>query len=205
VLKTIEQRVPEIPIIVDGECLDPREITRFNGVELGFIPLHDGKGLLLLTDKTTWAPFVRTLLISRAVNSGMSALEKYQYGGYSFVTPTNGPVVIVGQPTPAAGPPVPEPPPPELILWSDINLGGSALTLYSGESRRDLTQVGWSIFGGSWNDRISSVGRTTSLCMAFEHIHFAGGFLWLGPNHFNTLNLHDFQWGDRISSVINSG
>ncbi len=207
VLKSIEHGVPEMPIIVDGERLDPSEITRFNGRELGFIPQEDqdGEALLLLTDKSTWAPFVRTLLISRAVTNGMSALEQYQYGGYTFVAPKNGPVVVVGQPTTAAGPPVPDPAPPWLTLWSDINLSGSALTLYSGESRRDLTTVGWTVFSGSWNDRISSVGRTSSLCLAFEHIHFMGSFLFIGPRFTNTLNLHLEQFGDRISSGINGG
>lgn len=207
VLKSIVQRVPEAPIIVDGEERDPREISRFDGVELGFIPQDEGKSLLLLTDKATWAPFVRTLLISRAVTNRMtsSALESYQYGGYTFVTPRNGPTIIVGQPAIAVGPTAPDPAPPWLTLWRDINLSGSALTLYSGESRRDLTRVSWSIFGGSWNDRISSVGRTSSLCLAFEHIHFQGGFFWLGPNGVNNFDLHMAQWGDRISSVINAG
>lgn len=207
VLKSIVQRVPDVPIIVDGEMRDPEEIRRFDGVELGFIPRHEGKALLLLTDKATWAPFVRSLLISRAVTNGMtsSGLESYQYGGYTFVTPRGEPTLVTGQPSVVFAPPVPDPAPPWLTLWSDINLSGSALTLFSGESRRDLTRVGWSFFGGSWNDRVSSVGRTSSLCLAFEHIHFQGGFRWLGPNSVNELNLHLSQWGDRISSVINAG
>lgn len=204
-LRTITHGVPTRPIIVNGERRDPQEITRFNGTELLYIPQEDEQALLILTDKTTWGPFLRTLLISRAVLTGESALERYQFGGYTFVTPQNEPVVIVGQAPQTPGAPVPPDAPKALTLWSDINLSGSALTLYSAESYRDLTRVDWSIFGGSWNDRISSIGRTSSLSTIHEHVGFQGSALLVGPNDVNRLSLHDDGWGDRVSSVINGG
>jgi hypothetical protein len=92
-----------------------------------------------------------------------------------------------------------------MTLWTDVGLQGSALTLKSGESYRDLTEVGWWIFAGDWNDQFSSMHKTTSLCGAFEHIHFQGSYIQLGPVSSHRDNLHTYGWGDRISSVINSG
>jgi hypothetical protein len=202
---TITHPVPTVPFVVDGVMHDPEDIVRYNGEELGFIPQKGGTELLVMRDKGLWAPFVRTLLLTRSVVNGMSALEQYQFGGYSWVSPQDGPTVVVSPPPVTFGPPVPPPAPPWLSLWTDINLSGSALTLDPGESYRDLTNVGWWIFAGNWNDKFSSVHRTSSLCMAFEHIHFAGSFLWIGPSESHQMNLHDLGWGDRISSVINSG
>lgn len=204
-LRSARRPVPRKPIIVHGERRDPAEITQFAGAELLYVPQEAGESLLILTDKATWGPFLRTLLLSRAVLSGASALEQYEYGGYTFVTPRNEPVVIVGQGPVTPGSPVPSDAPKTLTLWSDIDLSGSAMSLDSLEYYTDLTRVSWSIFGGSWNDRISSVGRTTSVSTIHEHTHFRGDVLLVGPNDFNRLNLHEEGWGDRASSVINGG
>ena len=210
VLAKIEQQIPEVPFVVDGVLHDPKDILKYNGQELGFMLQPGGKELLVLADKTVWAPFLKTILLFRAVSSN---LERYQYGGYTFISPqtrpigpgasgggaSGGPVIIVGQP-------VPEPPPPWITLWTDDNLSGNALVLEPGESRRNLLKVGpgFPVFG-DFNDKFSSLSRTSSLCMAFEHIDFQGGFLFIDRRDTNTFELRTEGFNDRISSVINSG
>jgi hypothetical protein len=206
VLARIEHQVPEVPFVLDGELHDPGDIVKFNGQELGFISQAGGKELLVLSDKSVWAPFLKTTLLSRLVSS---ALEGYQYGGYSFISPqTAGPGDFSLAPPPIIlGQPVHQPSPPWISLWTDSNISGKALVLEPGESRRNLLEVsvgGWP-FSEDFNDKCSSFTRTTSLCIAFEHIHFQGSFLWLGPSSMNTSDLSWIGWNDRISSVINGG
>lgn len=199
---SIVHYVPAVPFIMDGVTHDPEDITRYNGEELGFIPQEGGTQLLVIRGKDTWGPLVQTLLVSRAVAHGLNELDQYQFGGYRWVTPRNSPIIIIPPPPPGT---VPPPAPPWIALWTDINLSGNAIDLNPGESYRDLRNVGWWLFAGDWNDQFSSITRTSSLCMVFEHINFQGSFLFVGPSETHWLDLHSFGWGDRTSSVINSG
>jgi hypothetical protein len=94
---------------MNGVTHDPEDITRYNGEELGFIPQKGGTELLVIREKNIWAPLVRTLPVSHAAANGMSELEQYEFGGYRWVTPQDGPVVVVGTPRPIPGSPVPPP------------------------------------------------------------------------------------------------
>jgi len=160
----------------------------------------------VIREKNIRAPLVRTPPpCPTQPPIGMSELEQYEFGGYRSVTPQDGLVVVVGTPRPIPGSSVPPPAPPQLTLWTDINLSGSALELQPGESYRDFTDIGWWVFAMDWNDKISSIGPTSSLCMVFEHTHSQGSSLFVGPSGTSWLNLHSLGWGDRISSVINGG
>jgi hypothetical protein len=84
----------------------------------------------------------------------------------------------------------------------------------------DLRQVKrGGVFGGDWNDQISSLGGTNSTCQYFEHINSGGSSLII-PNDVPITvpstgyspsfkasrpigNLVELGWNDRISSVIN--
>jgi hypothetical protein len=201
VVAAIKHPVPQIPFIVDGVEHDPEDIVRYNGQELAYIPQKGGTELLLLKDKSVWGPLVQTALLSRAVST---ALLPHDYpssprsvGGPPDATTLN---LLAGG---GVGP-VPDPPPPWTAGFVDINMDGDGLWLYSGESRRDLTKVSWGLFD-DFNDKFSSLHRTTSLCMAFEHIHFKGSSFFFGPSYENWLDLRTIGWNDRISSFINGG
>jgi hypothetical protein len=207
VLETIEHQVPKVPFVVDGAIHDPEDIVRYNGQELGFIPQKGGTELLVLKDKSVWAPFLRTALLSRAVSAalmpqGIPSVAQ-SVGNPLDATMLN--LTIEGLPMGPFGPPVPPPLRPEVWLFTDIAYAGSGLVLYSGESRRNLLEVGDWPWVSDFNDKFSSVYRTSGLSMGFEHIHFQGSFLWLGPSDTGWYDLTHPGWNDRISSVINSG
>ncbi len=210
VLATIEHPVPRVPFVVDGVVHDPKDIVRYNGQELSFIPQEGGTELLVLTDKSVWAPLTRTALLSRAVARGLTA-DSHRLGAQSVGGPSDTTLLNLAMPDNtdgvprAMGPPVPDPAPPWTAGFTDINFGGHGLSFQPGESRRNLLEVGVWPWLDDFNDKFSSLHRTTSLCTAFDHIHFQGDLLWCGPSHHNFLNLIDLGWNDRISSFINGG
>jgi hypothetical protein len=217
-VETIVHQVPQIPFRVDGVLYNPEDIVRFNGKELCFIGNNRSRDpeLLVLEDKSVWAPFVRMTMLTRQVSAdpvvmspegGRTRVGPSTFGGGGFPTspPGKGTVIIPpgGGPTKGSigGPPETG---PALVLYEHARFQGDSLSLDSGESYRDLTHVGWWVFASDWNDKISSNSDTTSLCLAFEHVGFQGSTLWLGPHLFNW-DLTALGWNDRISSVINSG
>jgi hypothetical protein len=211
VVAAIEHPVPEVPFVVDGVWHDPADIVRYNGQELSYIPQKGGTELLILADKRVWAPLVQTALLSRTVANGLVAhshplgtsIAGQGFGGSPGVAgPPDARTLNIFQ-TDSMGP-VPDPPPPWTAGIVDINMNGDGVWLYSGESRRDLTEVNWGLFD-DFNDTFSSLHRTTSLCMAFEHVGFTGSHLFFGPSFTNWLDLRQIGWNDRISSFINSG
>jgi hypothetical protein len=192
-LDTIEHQVPAVPFIVDGVEHDPADIVRYNGQELGFIPQKEGTELLVLKDKSVWGPFLRTAMLARAVGIALAPADGIQAGGQRVTTPQSARDLIL----PPNG--------PNLVLWTDEGYRGFDLVLQSGESRRNLLEVGVWPWLGDFNDKLTSQWPTTSLAMAFEHIHFQGSFLWCGPNGIGAYTYVAWGWNDRISSVINSG
>ncbi len=206
-VETIVHQVPQIPFRVNGVLYDPEDIARFNGKELGFVMNNRSKEpeLIVLEDKNVWAPFVRMTMLTRQVLSdpvykpaesgrstgGPNNLEPASFGGAVIVVGPGGPA-----PIPVSGAP--------LWLYEHGEFAGSLLSLDSGESYRDLTDVGWWVFGSDWSDRVSSTSLTSSMCLAFEHVDFGGSMLWLGPHQYYR-DLTAVGWNDRISSVINSG
>jgi hypothetical protein len=209
VLETIKHQVPKVPFILNGVEHDPEDIVRYNGQELCFIPQHqlDPPMLLVLAHKEVWGPFLRTLFLIKAASE---SLEGYQYGGLHWEN--------IPGPIPPEPPPLPPPttdggsiggvaslpPVPDLKLYTDEGLQGDELILESGESYRDFTHIGWWAFAGDWNDLITSIYPTTSLCMVFEHAGFQGSSLFVGPRE-GFHNLTDVGWNERISAAINSG
>jgi hypothetical protein len=68
---------------------------------------------------------------------------------------------------------------------------------------QDLTRVSrGGLFGGNWNDKISSLGSTNTSCIYCEHINLEGSKLFLEPNK-PVSQLSTLGWNDRISSAWN--
>jgi hypothetical protein len=214
IVAAIEHPVPEVPFVVDGVWHDPGDIVRYNGQELSYFPQKGGTELLILTDKRLWAPLVQTSFLMRTVANGL-AVHGHPLGtsiagpGFGGSSDAQG---VVGPPdartlnlfqTDSMGP-VPDPPPPWTAGLEHINMNGDGLWLYSAESRRDLTEVSLGLFD-DWNDKFSSMHRTTSLCGAFSDVGFRGDYWQFGPSFTNWLDLRQIGWNDRISSFINSG
>jgi hypothetical protein len=49
---TIEQRVPKVAFLLNGTLYDAKDIVRYNGHELHFIPATDGETIWLSTTRT---------------------------------------------------------------------------------------------------------------------------------------------------------
>jgi hypothetical protein len=204
VQKQSRHGIPTVPFVLDGVVHAPGDISRYDGEELAFFPQLDRGELVVLRDRAMWSPLVQTMHLTSMASAnykvktetGHAGLATFTGGSESGGEP-GGTVIVGGHP--------PEQPPDWMSLWTDVRLQGSALTLESGESYRDLTEVGWWIFAGDWNDQFSSMHKTSSLCGAFEHVGFTGSYIQLGPTGSHIDDLHSWGWGDRISSVINSG
>ena len=87
-----------------------------------------------------------------------------------------------------------------LRMWDDVNYGGGAWTLAPEEYVEDLSDFdeGLGLFGGDWNDKISSVEMARCYMRAWEHAAEGGASLTL---YRDNPNLHAIGWGDRISSI----
>lgn len=55
----IVQRVPEVPFIFNGTIYDPKDITRFNGQELNFIPAPAGNHMLVVDNQALFENWFR--------------------------------------------------------------------------------------------------------------------------------------------------
>ena len=85
-------------------------------------------------------------------------------------------------------------------IFEDINYGGASWTFAPDEWVPDLTEFdeGLGVFGGDWNDKISSIQMGRCWCEAWEHTNEGGAHLVLWED---TPNLHILGWGDRISTI----
>lgn len=195
--KSIIQRIPHVPVLLNGTLYDPQDLRRFNGAELHFIAADDH--LLAIDDVATIARFWEFSYISASLESRRTETD---YGGISpqFTPPTpqipepGGELPPFGQGS-SSGQSI-----PSTYLYEDVDFKGACLTLPNNRAFYDLTDVGRGFLGlGDWNDVISSVQMLgTTLCILFEHVHRGGASLTL---HGGTHNLVPFGWNDRVSSV----
>ena len=221
--------VPEVPFVLDGIFYDPKDISRFDGQALVFIPTvaADGKAWLQLFHEKI-GEIIATYFQMRQ----LSALINLSDFGIPGLPPPSQPGSPPGQPSSPGYPPIvgcgstglppcgqsqhppsgPTPPPREpnppstwgqVQMFDDANYAGNWLWLAKGYMWNDLTRVsrgGW--LGGDWNDEISSLSSTNTSCIYCEHINLEGSKLFIGPNTPKH-NLEIFGWNDRISSVWN--
>lgn len=175
---------PSVPIVLDGKRVEYNEIARLNGKPLDYVgtTLKGGEPALVVFS-------------DRAI---MRSHHLRQFNGsHRAIDVEVGNALMAGglQPSPlgrsiALG----------LRMCEDINFGGGSWTLAPEEFVADLSEFdeGLGLFGGDWNDRISSVQMGRCRMQAWEHIDEGGATLFLSGD---TPDLHALGWGDRISSI----
>lgn len=196
---SIVQRVPKIPFILNGIMYDPKDITRFNGHELHFVPALAGDHLLVVDNRALIKSWLR-----------LAYHEQNEYRSYQRFGP--------GGPTPMPNPYDPfnpnKPPtgygwyyphgggtgtsPAGAMCWEDINAKGSSLHVRPNRGYKNLTKKSMGIFG-NWNDEISSVTMNQiSQVTLYEHINWQGQTLNLFRDD---PDLRKYGWNDRASGV----
>ncbi len=223
VARSIIHVAPEVPFVLDGVAYDPKDICRFDGQALLFIPIvkADGNAWLQVFHEAIGAVIAGYFQVRQL--AALINPSDFSFPGPTPPPPPGTPPALpplvgcghTGQPPcgqskqPPSGttPPPREPNPPytgdEVQMFDDADYAGNWFWLAKGYAWKDLTRVsrgGW--FGGNWNDAISSLSFTNTTCIYYEHINFEGDRL-LVPPQTPKHNLGKFGWNDRISSVVN--
>jgi len=196
----IVQRVPKIPFILNGIMYDPKDITRFNGQELHFVPAPAGDHLLVVDNRALIKSW------SRLARHEQNEYRSYQRFGPGRQTPTPNPYDYHNPTESSTGwyynlGPFPGTSPAGAICWEDINAKGSDLYVRPNRGYKDLTKKSMGIFGlgGDWNDEISSVTMNKiSMVRLYEHINWQGQTLDLFRDD---PDLSKYGWNDRASGV----
>ena len=232
VARSIVHVAPEVPFVLDGVAYDPKDIRRFDGKALIFIPVVAADGsdrMQVFHDKigAVVAGYFQvrqlaTLLypndfpipgVPPQPQPGTPPGQPPQPPPYGWPLTGCGspglPPCGQSQPPPTAEPTPPprEPNPPatwnQVQMFEDLDYTGNWLWLTKGYMWMDLTRVSrGGWFGGDWNDEISSLSSTNTSCIYCEHINLEGSKLLVGPNTAKH-RLSEFGWNDRISSVWN--
>jgi len=230
IVSTIVHRLPKVPFVLNGTEYDPKDIRRFNGRELHFIvgsqAVRQG-ALLAFEDRSILTSWLQMIYLNRL--SGLdtaSALPSESLGGGRLLEqvyncPPGFNCYVVFQPPipPPPPPPAPDPAilfqpptagervPAEVTMYELYGLRGLGLRLPPGYNWPDLTQVtrynvGW--YYSTWNDAISSLHKTSSVCAYFEDVNFGGTVRIVVP-HVWVFDLDILGFDDTISSVMNFG
>jgi hypothetical protein len=182
IVSRIVQRVPTVPFILNGTMYDPKDIRRFDGQELHFVPAPAGDHMLVVDDRaliTTWRQLAyleqyRSVGASPASNGHPPTLESLRHGSARNVAIT--------------------------IFYPHIGFQDWGIFLEKNRGYWDLTEVCDGLFCESdWNDKISSVYMYgTQVTVLHEHIHWTGQTFTL----FGSMSsLVEFGWNDRASSL----
>jgi hypothetical protein len=182
----IGQPSSSVTIVLDDRRVDYNAIAQLNGQPLDYVAttLKGGEqALVVFSDRS----IVRNHLLSQlkeSIPALNNEVNKALIAGGLQPSPLI-PRIEVG-----------------LQIFEDINYGGSSWTLAPEEYYPDLTEIvgGLGLFGGNWNDKISSVQMARCYCAAWENIESQG----LGASltlYQDTPNLHILGWGDRISAI----
>jgi hypothetical protein len=186
VVARIVQRVPRIPVVLNGVTYDPEDITRFNGRELHFIAAPAGDHVLAVDDRDLMQNWWR-----------LTYLEQYRRSGPSLAAGA--------QPMPNGSPAQAREFHPRTWFYEDINLGGSQIYLDANRGYYDLTEVSMGVFG-DWNDEISSFWMIgTHVTVLHEDVRWTGQTFTVVRPHdeaeFKQLSLLSVGWNDRASSL----
>jgi hypothetical protein len=200
IVKNIVQRIPEVPILLDGTMYDPKDLTRFNGQELHFIVPKDKRYLVAIHDHSAVSNWHQSLIIDDLAGHLEGTPYAHSHSGSLHTTsPPSHP--IPGPPKIGPGVPAPYSGPAETVFFEDVNSEGSDLRLAKNRGYYDLTDVHSGIFGwgSDWNDRISSLQMwNTNWTVLHEHIRWTGQTLTIGSHDSN---LGTYGWNDRASSL----
>lgn len=223
VARRIRHGIPEVAFQLNGDLYDPQDISRFDGQALLFVPVTAAGGLSLQVFGEEVGAVLANYFQLRQIQTLLNPTD-FNIPG---VPPQNPPGTPPGFPpqgppyvplNPPGTPPNPNPgsnPPPvhhepappvtwnQVQMFSDADYQGDWFWLARGYMWQDLTRVGrGGLFGGDWNDVVSSLSSTNTSCIYCEHIHLEGSKLFLGPNK-PVPHLSALGWNDRISSVWN--
>jgi len=184
----IVHTVPEIPVLIDGVMFDPKDIKRFDGQELHFIAARDRQSMIAIADRAVMGKWWEMTYVTSLTSSASSA-PRALASHFSF-------------------------PEPAVIYYEDDQFGGSIISHGKNRGFYDLTQHKTSIFGHSWNDRISSLQLVNlTICVLHWDIHWQGATMTFqastpsspeGPPSYPVdwePSLRPYGWNDQASSV----
>jgi hypothetical protein len=178
-VKSIVQRVPEVPFILNGTMYDPEDIVRFNGQELHFVASLTGGHMLVVDDRQLYACW-------RQVTRLEQYLQDRRFLPRADDASTSN--ALLGPPNPLTG------------FYEHINCKNHLFNVRKNWGRTRL-------YGD--NDEISSfVMVGTGVTELFEHVNYLGQ-TWskvlpyspTGDYYHEERNLHQYGWGDRTSSL----
>lgn len=175
---------PSVPIVLDGKRVDYSEIARLNGQPLDYVATIVKGGapaLVAFSDRSIMRNHHLRQFNSplRAINADVETALRA--GGLQPAGLARS--IELG-----------------VRIFEDINYGGDSWTFAPEEYVPDLTEFdeGLGLFGGDWNDKISSIQMGRCSCQLWEDINEGGATITLTRD---TPNLHDFGWGDRASGI----
>lgn len=192
-------KIPDIPVTIDGTLYDPKDIMRFDGQELHFVPAPDREYMIAISDRTVISKWWEmTYLSSVMAKSAFDALS--DIGGDSAIARSD-----IARSDATAG---------EISYYDDVG-GGSWISHRGNRGYVNLKNVSMGIFSGNWNDKISSAlgGGGMRMAILHEHVGWTGSTFTMyayktlspeGPVQRPIIyerNLHTYGWGDRASSV----
>jgi hypothetical protein len=223
VARGIVHPAPEIPFMIDGIIYDPRDISRFNGEALVYIPTMaaDGsKGLQLFHERVTgtMATYLETRHLASLLfpddiqipgvnpprTPGDNSNSGWNQGPPNLIPPSGSGASGRGDEGNTGSKPfIPPTTEGQVQMFDGANFNGDWFWMARGRTWSDLTKVsrgGW--FGGDWNDAIMSLSSTGTSCIYCEHINLEGSKLYIG--HYQAVSdLTPLAWQRRISSAWN--
>jgi hypothetical protein len=182
---SIGQPASTVALVLDGKRVDYSAIGRLNGQPLDYVAtrLKDGQqALVAYSDRSV----IRNLRLRQF------------HGSVRAISDEADNALLAGglQPALAAAASI------ELgvRIWTDHFFQGDSWTLAPDEYVPDLTEFdeGLGIFGGDWNDKISSIQLGRCWCQIWEHTNEQGASLSFFEDK---PELDSMGWNDRISGI----
>lgn len=174
-----------IPIVLDGRRVEYSEVARLDGRPLDYVAATQKTGepaLVIFSDTSVMRDHLLkqhngpTRTFSDEVESALLA------GGIEPLMAI-GPRLNLG-----------------MRIWEHDNFAGSSCLFAPEEYVDNLSEFdeGLGIFGGDWNDKISSIQVARCYCRAWEHAYEGGASLTI---YRDTPSLGTLGWNDRISTI----
>jgi hypothetical protein len=191
-LKPLIHQPPQVPLYVDGEAIDPKDITRFDGRPLEFMVVDTAgaKSELHASTGTPISDLMKILHTSALLNgAAQPALGR-------LIAPSN-------QAGPGPGPYNYG----QVQMFQDIEYGNNWFWCAAGQKLPDLRQIprGCTLWMcGDWNDQISSTAATESWVAYYWDIWYGGSVFWQRPLQ-PIPDFRPYGWNDQISSVWDTG
>jgi hypothetical protein len=214
IARDIRHPAPEVPFLFEGDTYDPADIRRFDGQPLVYVigGAEGEPGLHVFREE--YKPVITGYLQAQAYVRTMGfgdGSPPPPVGGFPGDYTPGGPIGCGGVTGIPCGKTqvIDHPPPPptspltsnEIQMFDDDNWRGNWFWLARGFIWKDLTKVHrGGLFGGVWNDAITSLARTNGTCFYHEHVQLQGDLLIVKPFQ-DVANLTQSGWNDRISSV----